>query len=457
MISSKATFERFNKIPDQDFEDLYEGGKVSANLKFKGSFADYDSQSDGSGDYGGFQTASSLAKKQERDFIQKQFDLRKAAAAEKMEDFPKTSISRVKFPMSTETKVKGLTIKTREANLDHLVDTLKAHMDKINEKTDHNLKRKDLEDIAKEMEYEIFAQCQAVSVYRMKFAKHIHSIKTSSELHPALKSHVPVQRQSFGGDYKTYEKEIRSKYGDDVVNEIEKEKNEKSIKVEKKRKDKFQQSGRDGFKQEKINSFFTKNEKKSETQSRARESSVEIIEVKQEIIEVFDDVQEANEADKIKIEKENVETEDSEQSFSLDQKIEKLKILGMEENNKNSPFYTDFKQEVKVEESKKRKLDQDDDYKKSPKRARESISSSHRLRDKNEISAVVVKELTFFYRKDLFKSDDPKKLFKDTARNLTHHFKENPSKKSEIRSQIAKIFRRKGHIKEVDDVILNKT
>lgn len=454
MIGNQKAFNKYNKIPDQDFEDLYEGGKVSANLKFKGSFADYDyeTNSDGSGgEHSGFRTASSLVKKQDRDFIQKQFDLRKAQAAEKMEDFPKTQISRVKQPMSTETKVKGLTIKGREVNLDSLIATLKSHKEKMNQKTDHNLSRVDFEDVAKEMEYKIFSQCQAVSVYRNRIMKLIHSLKTATELCEELKSHVPKSRQSFGGDYKTIVDDLKTRYGADVVNELE---NEKKKKVERKRKDKFQQSGRDGLKQEKINSFFVKNETKSDTQLKSRESSVEIIEVKQEIIEVFDDVPESK---PMEVEPD----EDFHEKCSLDEKILQLENLGKTENNKNSPFFPEVPEvkevkEIKVEEnSRKRKIEEN--HEESPKRIREnSQKSSEKLSKKTEISSVVVKELMSFYRKNLFKSDDPNKLFKSVARSLTHQCLANPMKKSEIQSKIAKIFRRKVHIRHEDDVDLSK-
>ena len=248
LISSRLNLGGFNAAPDLDPMDLYEGGR---NNDFKkGSFENYENDSDGGG--GGFQTASSLKKKEERSFIEKQFALRKAQAAEAMEMEPSAQISRVKSAQSSGSKM-GLSLKVREEKLTILAKALKENVEKSLEKPEYSLVFKDFEDIGKEIEYQCFTECKALSTYTRKVALANNAIKTCEGLFEAIKNHKPSKRQTFGGDKDAVIEKIKERYGEDVVKEIEEEKK----KTEKVKKDKLQQSGRDGLNQMKIVSFFT--------------------------------------------------------------------------------------------------------------------------------------------------------------------------------------------------------
>lgn len=165
-ISSSSSLGTYNRMPDSDPIDLYEGGRWD-NSK-KGSFENYDNSEQTSS---GFRSASEVLST--RSIIDQQFALRKAKAAKAIENQPMAAISKVKAALSTETKVIGLTLKTRELNLTYIADCLKKHMEdsaKLDppELPEHNLVYRDLEDIGRNIEYECFSISQAISVYRQR-------------------------------------------------------------------------------------------------------------------------------------------------------------------------------------------------------------------------------------------------------------------------------------------------
>lgn len=452
MVCNRASHEKFNKIPDQDFSDLYEGGKKNGTVS--GSFEDYE----GSGETSGFQTAKETYAKQQRDFIQKQFALRKAKAAEAIQNIPTAQISRVKKAMSTELKVSGLKSVTRESSLDFIVDNLIKNKEKAegldpSQILNHELKRTDFEDIAKDIEYNIFSNCQAISVYRMKISKTCQEIRNLNELHKSTKEHIPKQRQSFGGDYDTMKKDIKERFGEDVVQELE---SEQAKKTERKKKDKFAQFGRDGLNQTKIESFFNPNRSNKKTsateQPKESESSI-VANVEDETIEIDDPLPPPLEVKlECKSQKRKESKSEGEKSFSLEERIAQL------QKSKNVP--------VKIEVSKdedhrhvdkqspqkqvKRKLD-DEIIESSPKRKRENHNIPKDI-SKTTISEHVVAELNKHYKEQRFRSDDPRSLFKNVARTITHQCISLNLSGDEIKSWIRKLFKIKKVIQDVQDV-----
>lgn len=472
MTTSHASLGTFSKMLDQDPFDLYEGGRPG-NSKTDS----FEQHHDGvTGGFGTFRKASELDRKNERSFIDKQFALRKAQAAEAMEMEPSAQISRVRSAQSTETKVDGLKIQVRESHLTQIVEYLKKNMESCAkqdppERPDHHLVYKDLEDIGKEIEYQCFSNCKAISVYRRNVGKAALAIKQCSSLYPVLKTHTPSKRQAFGGDHKTVIKDIKERYGADVVNELEGEKNKKT---ERFKKNKLEQSGRDGFSQMKINSFFTKNQNKSPDFSS--DTSVETIELKQENVETCSSSNDSEIA-KLKLLKEVIEKEL--ESALVEEEEAKMKLelipvvnqafsVGDSNEEGEGALIIDENSIDKGDgfalESMKRKLDSSstEPEPESSKKAKiahsaqpSSFTSAAKAHVKSVVSRMVIAELNPFYRKNKFKSEDPKGLFKSMAREVTHHFcKTNPEKvphKSAVKSYVSEIFRKKGSIKEVED------
>lgn len=460
MVSNQGAFEKYNKIPDQDFSDLYEGGKK--NSAVSGSFEDYED-----GEYSGFQSAKDVLAKQQRDIIQKQFALRKANAAEAIQNIPTTQISRVKQAMSTEVKVSGLKTATRESSLDFIVEKLMKNKDKAElcdppETPDRDLKRADFEDIAKKIEYEIFSKCQAISVYRMKISRIGVDIVKTAGLYSSTKNHIPKSRQSFGGDLETIKNDLKKRYGEDVVQELE---SEQAKKTERKKKDKFAQSGRDGLNQPKIKSFFTSDKKDKKPKHDQQPDSTKVEQVKQEIkdepIEIEDDppqpppIVDVNLSTSNKNQKVVEPKSEAERSFSLEERIAQL-----EKTKKKS---TETSQEITNDEDhrhaekqmplnpSKRKLDDNGTYESSPKRKRED--SDRPSKDKKKISDLIVSELNVYYKTKRFCSSDPRSLFKNVARAITHQcISLGILSESDIKSRIHEFFKHKKVIREIQDV-----
>lgn len=474
--SNKAFFEKFNKMPDRDFEgDLYEGGRAGQPNGDGSKFEDFD----GGGEFSGFQTASEYAKKQDRDFIQKQFALRKANAAEAMQNMPTTQISRVRQAMSTELKVNGLKAATRESSLDKIVEFLIKNRDRAErcnppQKCDYDLKRADFEDIGKEMEYEVFTKCQAISVYRMKIARLCQDISKIEGLHDRTKSHTPKTRQSHGGDFETIKNDLKKRYGEDVIDELE---SEKAKKNERKKKDKFAQSGRDGMNQKKIDSFFTASTTKKVKTEEIEHKSTTIVnsKIKNEPIEIEDDEYQSP----IPMDLEENGPSDDENKNLLNPKIEQVQVKSEQVDDRSISLEERIAQmaaekkleipaipttaPIKVEKippileppqnSAKRKLDEShESSSSSSKRSRDDASkSSSQDADKKKISNVVIAELNPHYKSQRFRSDNPRALFKEVARALTHQYFNLHLTTSAIKSRIYELFKRKKYIENVDD------
>ncbi|XP_055636373.1 ATP-dependent DNA helicase Q5 isoform X2 [Toxorhynchites rutilus septentrionalis] len=150
---------------DDNFADLYEGGRKGLE---DNEYADGDGEgSDGS--------REKQAKRETESLIQKQFALRRAAAAKDLDMHKTASISRVKYALQTSVKVNGLTISSRESNLTMLADLLKRNVEacKESDPPENELVYKDFEDIAMEMEYEAFTTNTVASLYRRSIVKHL--------------------------------------------------------------------------------------------------------------------------------------------------------------------------------------------------------------------------------------------------------------------------------------------
>uniref|UniRef100_A0AAG5D2D0 ATP-dependent DNA helicase n=1 Tax=Anopheles atroparvus TaxID=41427 RepID=A0AAG5D2D0_ANOAO len=149
-------------VYDEDPSDMYGGGR-------KGADNDYYDGSSNSYSEG----REKRKQKESAVLIQKQFALRKAAAAKDMSMQRSATIGRVRFAMQTPVKVSGLTIATRETNVTTLADLMKKNVENCKgiDETDYSLVYKDFEDIAVEMEYEAFTKNTVKSLYHRAIVK----------------------------------------------------------------------------------------------------------------------------------------------------------------------------------------------------------------------------------------------------------------------------------------------
>lgn len=108
-----------------------------------------------------------------KDLIMKQFAARRNSIIkqEKVE-VPHVENSRVKAAGSTETKVSGLTVDTRESYLSHLIDVLVKNVKECrNSEDDINLKNSEFVGCAVNMEYDVFSGNKAITLYKRGMAK----------------------------------------------------------------------------------------------------------------------------------------------------------------------------------------------------------------------------------------------------------------------------------------------
>lgn len=473
-IASDGSLGSYNQKPDLDPEDLYEGGRSKHNGLDKESFENYD---DSGGSDHGFRKASEAFKNNEREFILKQLALRKAQAAQAMEQLPATQMSRVKAAQSTEIKVVGLDITKRDKNLGYIADYLKQNMEnsaKLNppEYPEHKLIYRDFEDIAKEIEYKCFDTCKALSIYIRNIAKASWTIRNCVGLYADLKKHVPKKRQDFGGDSKTILKQYRERYGSDVIDDLDSEKSKKSERV---KKNKLQQSGRDGKIQTSINSFLSTTPNKSpDINDEEQKSPVDVKDETVEIVESSEDSSSDSELIKLQLiqkalqDELNQTTEELEirekETFHMKPQISK--IYEVDDEADEGQLVIDEgpidKGDGFAIESMKRKFEHSGNQAAaaSPaKKLRPNEPSSRPREDvKKAISELVRHQLTPFYKRDKIVSSDSKTLFKAIARKVTHHFFDKfpnraPSKDI-IKSYIKAVFDHKTVITEADDFTL---
>lgn len=170
-------------------EDLYGGGR-KGQQKSNVEYADSD-EGEGSN-----YERQKTAKKESDDLVQKQFALRRNAKemSHALMDSLIERNCKVKSGASTSRKVSGLTITIREHYLTALTEVLwtnytsyKSYLELIEDtgelsKVPH-FDRKDMEDCAAEMEYEVFGGYRTVSMYRNGVAKMISRFKTATTEH----------------------------------------------------------------------------------------------------------------------------------------------------------------------------------------------------------------------------------------------------------------------------------
>lgn len=227
-LSCKSKLKGFiDYDADQIDHDIYGGGRKGMQETYEAYQNDDSNGSSSSND--------ARRKKDDKDFIAKQFALRKLQAAKDMEMEPSASISKVKYAQSTSTKVAGLTNSVRESYLTLLADALKSNVEACNgvESPDHALVYKDFEDIGIELEYEAFTNSTVTTIYRRGVIKHLNALKKLTEqkkLYPQLKTHVPKKRSAKGGEFKAIVEEMRGKYGNEFVAGFEKEQKPKVTK-----------------------------------------------------------------------------------------------------------------------------------------------------------------------------------------------------------------------------------
>lgn len=436
---------------DADPTDLYEGGKSSGNNN-KGSFDSYEADS------GGESSASNqvAAKKAERSFIDKQFALRKSMAAQALEMEPSAQISRVKHALSTDKKVVGLKIKSRESSLTLIVQKLKENLEHCDKKPGctkpaHKLIYKDLEDIGIIIEYECFTKVKVHSLYQRGIAQAIQKIKATTskdELYPELIKHDPKKRAAHGGDYKAISDDIMKRYGADVFESLEDDKKRREVKIPKS----FLKSGRDGKNQPKISSFFN-NKPVSVSDAESPPKNSPIIEedltssndseltkleqiqkvIKQQLQDIPPSEDDDDEQEQPLVIADDSNDEDNKKliidvgdGFEIEKKTQKRKMM---EQEKPKPEHNTSKRPRKEQENERKP------------HASTSSSNSHKLEmptfitasekhNKNVISQIVIGELNPFYKSKKIQGSDPKNLFKTMARTITHHFYEKtPNRK----------------------------
>lgn len=81
--------------------------------------------------------------------------------------------ARVKAAECTSTKVANLTVLVREKYLETINQALKNNYDKFNLSSDRKLMRFDIEDCAKEIEYQSFRNSTVLTMYRASIAKEV--------------------------------------------------------------------------------------------------------------------------------------------------------------------------------------------------------------------------------------------------------------------------------------------
>ncbi|XP_023019664.2 recQ5 helicase [Leptinotarsa decemlineata] len=168
---------QFNSMPTSysstDFDDLYGYGRKGISDEQEG----YKNGNDGSDDEFGSFEREQAAKKATNDFIQKQFALRRNQQEVSRETIDKlfSKHARVKAAASTSSKVKGLTLATREQYLTKLVDVFYENYSKCQE--DPTLDRQDVEDCSVDAEYEVFSANTNMTMYRNSIARMISNVK----------------------------------------------------------------------------------------------------------------------------------------------------------------------------------------------------------------------------------------------------------------------------------------
>ncbi|XP_050334127.1 uncharacterized protein LOC126761785 [Bactrocera neohumeralis] len=248
----------------EDSADLYEGGRAAAK-RLKEDYGESDSDSAVSHDQ-----LAKKAKRESEDFIRKQFQLRKQLnAAREVEKEGKSQITRVKHAPSSGVKVSGLTAAIRENYLSAIISALKLNVEQCKEDDPRrDLRHRDIEAIAIDVEYECFSRVKVANMYRHALAKELAAIRqqTSKELlMPILRSYVARPETSqqgvwTGGSVEYFERKLKELEDSRPTSPSVPNKNNSSKDLPKalRHKKSYKQ---DTTKQTTIASFFEKNKK----------------------------------------------------------------------------------------------------------------------------------------------------------------------------------------------------
>lgn len=165
-------------VTTDDSSDLYGEGRFGQNREaeaYKGGDSD---ESDG-------ESSRRRVAEETRSLIIKEFANRRKHSTDdkRSKDSESSKHSRCKAAESTSTKVNGLTVGSRESYLSLLIDALKTNLNTMKgiQEPKKPLSRKDVEQCAIDLEYEIFSSSTVISLYRRAMTKMISSIKTCSD------------------------------------------------------------------------------------------------------------------------------------------------------------------------------------------------------------------------------------------------------------------------------------
>jgi ATP-dependent DNA helicase Q5 len=149
-------------VKDTDYAEMYGGGRKGQQDEAREYGSDYDSEA-----------REAKAKKETNDLIQKQFALRRSSQEVSQKTIEKlfSGRSRVTAAASTSSKVKGLTLATREQYLSKIIEVLHDNYKGCVEEEDQTMDKKDVQDCAVEMEYSVFTTNTTMTMYRNGVAK----------------------------------------------------------------------------------------------------------------------------------------------------------------------------------------------------------------------------------------------------------------------------------------------
>ncbi|RZC41598.1 ATP-dependent DNA helicase Q5 [Asbolus verrucosus] len=376
-----------------DYADMYGGGRKGASDEYK----EYDSEG-----CNGFEREQQ-AKKESNALIQKQFALRRGAQEVSQKTIEKlfSERSRVSAAASTSSKVKGLTLATREQYLSKIAELLWDNYKNCVDEEDQVMDKKDVEDCGVDMEYSVFTVNTTMTMYRNSIAKMISAIKRCTGdriVYETLLTFTPkpAKYETLGDLFRNIEKEHKSKDRTDSAEGVDV--NRKSGAFQTARQV-LEGNGARG--QRKIDEFFGKNGSE-ESEVKADDNMGE--KKNRDLKSLFGDESEDEEAKKVDT---NVEHDRKDRK----RRHEDAKHKRQEKKQKTGESSIDKEYEKFVESVESN----------GEKKSEQNGESSNKIRrnklKKTEIGNLVVKLLTPAYVERRFESRD---TFKSTARNISH-------------------------------------
>ncbi|CAD7005253.1 unnamed protein product [Ceratitis capitata] len=413
----------------EDSTDLYEGGRAAIK-RLNEDYGESDSNSDAS-----HEQLAKKAKRETEDFIRKQFQLRKQLnAAREVEKESKAQITRVKHAPSSGVKVSGLTTAIRENYLSAIISALKLNAEQCKEDDPRrDLRHRDYEAIAIDIEYECFSKVKVANMYRHSLAKELSAIRqqTNKELlMPILRDYVArpeTSQQSVwtGGSVEYFErklKELEDARPSSPNAAAKCSGTSKDLPKALRHKKSYKQ---DTVKQTKIGSFFEKEKKTKEEGDEC--SPISSSSESQEL--------NANENGTIKTEREEP-SEDMEQISTEEEKLDEysIKFEAVEPSKLEDSFDAIDKDETLKNESECKKIDDDlEDISDKEINSNEfKMSEDEETKDKNNVTGLDKKDNHVTKAKtlkmdSLFGNED----WDDTAEEMLESSIKYPTKKDD--------------------------